>query len=162
MFAKRIWFLRVPIGVCAALLCFSAFMDTSPLTFCILPIRVVNGQIESSARYTRNPSDGETNLYVYSYRDIDGAVHQGKSWAPTFDSKHGIFWKPFPLLGPGFPVKIEYFKWDPDHSRISGMRTRNLSFDGLLFMSLTGVIAILANSKKMQGSKLFLNKADPT
>lgn len=160
--AKRFYSLRVPMGVGVVLLCFAAIMDTAPLTFRVIPTIVVSGQIESSANCSRTPSDGDTNLYLYSYRDLEGIEHKGKSWAPTFDSKHGIFWKPFPLLAAGSPVKVEYIKWNPGHSRISGMRTSNLSLDGLLFLSFLGIVLILANSKMMQGSMLFFKKADPT
>jgi hypothetical protein len=158
--AKRILSLWVPIAVGMVIMGTWLLMDTSPVTYRLFPVLVVDGRVESSAEYTGNPSDGATNLFVYSYRDKNGADHRGKSWAPTLNSKPGIFWKPFPLLAPGCPVKIEYFKWNPTRSRISGMRTSNLSFDGALFVSFLGVVAILANWKGMQGSRLFFKKPD--
>ena len=147
----------VSIAASAAIIGCWSMMDTSPLTFRILPVTVADGVVVSSSPFTGNPSDGSTNVYTYVFTDRGGVRHIGRFWAPTSDSKPGIFWKPFPLLPAGNPVKVEYLRWSPTCSRISGMRRINLSFDGALFAAFIALVAVFAISRMMRGSRLYVN-----
>jgi len=128
---------RIPLLIAVVVFAFAVQVwqgaDWSPILFALFGPHRLAGVVTSVELNTRRPSDGRVWEVHFEYPASSGAVREAASWAPTSDSKRGIFWKPFPRPVVGARVEVEELPL-LNVVRIQAMRTGWLSLDGALWL----------------------------
>ena len=125
--------------------------DWSPILFTLFRPVHTTGVVISVVPTNRWPSDGSTWEVRFEYLQVVGHVRTAASWAPTLDSKPGLFWKAFAKPVVGSTVVVEELRTF-GIARISKMRTGCVSMDGALGMASLMVLLIWSAFRASQRS----------
>ena len=153
---------RMPLLIAVAVFVFAVQVwqgaDWSPILFTVFRPHRMTGVITFVELNMRSPSDGRVWEVHFQYPARSSAVREAVSWAPTSDSKRGIFWRPFPRPVVGTGVEIEVLPF-LNIVRIKEMRTGRLSLDGGMWLVVVECfligMAILAAARTWRGNQLL-------